>query len=72
MAVKRSIQLPKGRRAARNPLRNLASRSDIAFEYTEVKSGIAEREMRRIKAESCKFNKIIGINFEIALNSFCL
>ncbi|XP_046807051.1 uncharacterized protein LOC111675850 isoform X5 [Lucilia cuprina] len=52
LAVKRSIQLPKGRRAARNPLRNLASRTDITSEYTEVKSGIAEREMRRIKAES--------------------
>ncbi|KAM7355014.1 supervillin isoform 3-T3 [Cochliomyia hominivorax] len=52
LAVKRSIQLPKGRRAARNPLRNLAARIDIVSEYTEVKSGIAEREMRRIKAES--------------------
>ncbi|XP_073836471.1 supervillin isoform X17 [Musca autumnalis] len=52
LAVKRNIQLPKGRRAARNPLRNLASRTDLSSEYTEVKSGIAEREMRRIRAES--------------------
>lgn len=54
LAVKRNIQLPKGRRAARNPLKNLASRSDISSEYIEIKSGIAQREMRRIKAESCK------------------
>ncbi|XP_059216269.1 uncharacterized protein LOC106082465 isoform X2 [Stomoxys calcitrans] len=52
LAVKRSIQLPKGRRAARNPLRSLASRTDLSSEYTEVKSGIAEREMRRIRAEA--------------------
>ncbi|XP_075160702.1 supervillin isoform X14 [Haematobia irritans] len=52
LAVKRTIQLPKGRRATRNPLRSLASRTDLTSEYTEVKSGIAEREMRRIRAES--------------------
>lgn len=52
---KRTVQGPKGRRAARNPLKSLAARSDICTEYTEVKTGIAEREMRRIKLESCKF-----------------
>ncbi|XP_017841740.1 supervillin isoform X13 [Drosophila busckii] len=52
LANKRNIQGPKGRRAARNPLKNLAARSDIISEYTELKSGIAERELRRLKLES--------------------
>ncbi|XP_054733801.1 supervillin-like isoform X2 [Anastrepha obliqua] len=52
LVTKRTIQGPRGRRAARNPLKSLAERSDITSEYTEVKSGIAEREMRRIKLES--------------------
>uniref|UniRef100_A0A1A9WC79 HP domain-containing protein n=1 Tax=Glossina brevipalpis TaxID=37001 RepID=A0A1A9WC79_9MUSC len=34
---KRNIQLPKGRRAARNPLKSLANRQDITAEYTEMK-----------------------------------
>lgn len=49
------MQGPKGRRAARNPLKSLAAREDISSEYTEVRSGIAERELRRLKLESCKW-----------------
>lgn len=56
MVTKRTIQGPKGRRAARNPLKSLAERSDITSEYTEVNSGVAEREMRRLKLESCKWS----------------
>ncbi|XP_068142627.1 supervillin isoform X9 [Drosophila tropicalis] len=52
LVTKRNIQGPKGRRAARNPLKSLAARSDISSEYTEQKSGIAERELRRLKLES--------------------
>lgn len=54
LVSKRNIQGPKGRRAARNPLKSLAARSDISSEYTELKTGIAERELRRLKLESCK------------------
>ncbi|EDV95526.1 GH15732 [Drosophila grimshawi] len=52
LVSKRHIQGPKGRRAARNPLKTLAARSDICCEYTELKTGIAERELRRLKLES--------------------
>ncbi|XP_060651600.1 LOW QUALITY PROTEIN: uncharacterized protein LOC132788284 [Drosophila nasuta] len=52
LVSKRNIQGPKGRRAARNPLKSLAQRSDISSEYTEIKTGIAERELRRQKLES--------------------
>lgn len=54
LVSKRHIQGPKGRRAARNPLKTLAARSDIRSEYTELKTGVAERELRRLKLESCK------------------
>ncbi|KPU77565.1 uncharacterized protein Dana_GF24919, isoform J [Drosophila ananassae] len=52
LVSKRNVQGPKGRRAARNPLKSLAAREDISSEYTEVRSGIAERELRRLKLES--------------------
>ncbi|XP_055843005.1 serine-rich adhesin for platelets isoform X2 [Episyrphus balteatus] len=52
LVTKRTVQGPKGRRAAKNPLKSLAARIDLQNEYTEVKTGIAEKEMRRIKLES--------------------
>lgn len=65
MSNKKTVQGPQGRRpAARNPLKALAARNDIQSEYTEIKTGIAEKEMKRIKLESSKllaFN--VGYNF---------
>ncbi|KAH8296575.1 hypothetical protein KR054_008073, partial [Drosophila jambulina] len=52
LVSKRHVQGPKGRRAARNPLKSLAAREDITSEYTEIKTGVAERELRRLKMES--------------------
>uniref|UniRef100_A0A1B0D7W5 Uncharacterized protein n=1 Tax=Phlebotomus papatasi TaxID=29031 RepID=A0A1B0D7W5_PHLPP len=40
-----------GRRAARNPLKSLAARANIQNEYTEVKSGVNEKELKRLKLE---------------------
>lgn len=44
---------PSRRNAAssHNPLRQLAERDDLQQEYTEVKTDVAEREMRRLKRE---------------------
>ncbi|XP_043649613.1 serine-rich adhesin for platelets isoform X5 [Drosophila teissieri] len=56
LVSKRHVQGPKGRRAARNPLKSLAAREDISSEYTEMRSGIAERELRRLKLESYGHN----------------
>lgn len=52
---KKAIQGPKGRRAARNPLKTLAQRQDLQSEYTEIKTGVAEKELKRIKLEQSKF-----------------
>lgn len=54
LVTKRAVRGPMGRRAVKNPLKNLAARSDLQSEYTEIKSGYAEKELKRIKLESCK------------------
>lgn len=70
MAQKRIVQGPKGRRAAKNPLRTLAARSDLQSEYTEIKTGVAEKELKRLKLEQCKFNKnYFYFNFSLIFNS---
>ncbi|XP_052847477.1 supervillin isoform X12 [Drosophila gunungcola] len=56
LVSKRHVQGPKGRRAARNPLKSLAAREDITSEYTEMRTGMAERELRRLKLESYGHN----------------
>lgn len=53
---KKAIQGPKGRRAARNPLKTLAQRQDLQSEYTEIRTGLAEKEMKRIKLEQSKLS----------------
>ena len=47
------------RRAAgsRNPLKVLAARDDLQEEYEEVRSDVAEKELRRIKREQSRFAK---------------
>lgn len=61
LVTKRAVRGPMGRRAAKNPLKNLAARNDLQSEYTEIKSGYAEKELKRIKLESCKYD--IGFGF---------
>ncbi|XP_037030396.1 supervillin isoform X2 [Bradysia coprophila] len=52
LSQKRAIQGPKNRRSARNPLKTLAAREDLKSEYTEIKTGVADRELKRLKLES--------------------
>ncbi|XP_055382156.1 supervillin [Condylostylus longicornis] len=49
---KKVVQGPKGRRAAKNPLKALAAREDLQTEYTEIKTGAAEKELKRMKLEA--------------------
>lgn len=48
---KKMVQGPKRRQAAKNPLKALAARQDLQSEYTEIKTGVAEKELKRIKIE---------------------
>lgn len=55
LTQKKVVQGPRGRRAmSRNPLKTLAARDDLQTEYTEIRTGIADKEMRRLKLEASK------------------
>ena len=47
VARPRRVQRP----AERNPLRSLAARTDLPSTYTEVQTGVAERETKRLERE---------------------
>ncbi|XP_031346658.1 supervillin isoform X1 [Photinus pyralis] len=51
LGQKRTVRVQRRREATKNPLKALAARPDISYEYTEVKTGLAEREMQRINVE---------------------
>ncbi len=40
--------------ASKNPMRVLAARSDLQTQYDEVRTDIADRELKRIKREQSK------------------
>ncbi|KFB35997.1 hypothetical protein ZHAS_00002992 [Anopheles sinensis] len=59
---KKVVQGPRGRRAmSRNPLKTLAARDDLQTEYTEIKTGVAEKEMRRLKLEAIAKNSNLAV-----------
>lgn len=49
------VQTQRRRVTSRNPLKALAARTDIKSEYTEIKTGVAERVMRTINTEKSEF-----------------
>ncbi|XP_023234443.1 uncharacterized protein LOC111634006 [Centruroides sculpturatus] len=51
LAHRKSVRLQSRRSATRNPIRALASRTDLQQEYLEVKTGVAERELQSIKVK---------------------
>lgn len=53
------LKIQRKHAASRNPLKLLASRSDLKQDYDEVYKGVAERELERLKLEKCKFEKNI-------------
>ncbi|XP_058178605.1 supervillin [Anopheles ziemanni] len=62
LSHKKVVQGPRGRRAmSRNPLKTLAARDDLQTEYTEIKTGVAEKEMRRLKLEAIAKNSNLAV-----------
>lgn len=55
LVIKKNVQVQRRRGTTRNPIKALASRTDIANEYTEVITGVAEREKTRLNIEKCKW-----------------
>ena len=50
---KRTVKVSGRRLASRNPVKALSARKDLCNEYVELRTGVAEREMKRLRAEKC-------------------
>lgn len=51
---------PHRRKAgSRNPLKNLARRDDIQTEYEEIRTDVADRELKRIKREQSRCTRAL-------------
>ncbi|XP_015610085.1 uncharacterized protein LOC107274958 isoform X2 [Cephus cinctus] len=51
LVQKRIVRTQRRRLASKNPLRALAARTDLKTEYTEIKTGVAEKVMRSLNIE---------------------
>ncbi|XP_026466874.1 supervillin-like isoform X2 [Ctenocephalides felis] len=52
LVLRRTVQAQRGRRAgSRNPVRALAQREDLRDSYAEVRTDVADRELKRMKVE---------------------
>lgn len=58
LVQKRSVKVTGRRVASRNPVKALSARTDLCMEYTEHRTGIAERELTRLRTEKCKYNSL--------------
>lgn len=53
LVLKKNVQVQKRRMVSRNPIKALGNRTDISNEYYEIKTGVAEREKKRLNIEKC-------------------
>ncbi|KAK9738386.1 Gelsolin repeat [Popillia japonica] len=51
LTTKKIVKVQRRREATKNPLRALATRSDIVDEYLEITTDLAERELKRLNVE---------------------
>ncbi|CAG9856246.1 unnamed protein product [Phyllotreta striolata] len=57
LVIRKNVQVRKRKTASNNnPIKALASRSDISNEYTEILTGVAEREKKRLNIEKLAKN----------------
>ncbi|XP_056635872.1 uncharacterized protein LOC130444644 isoform X1 [Diorhabda sublineata] len=56
LVIKKNVQVQRRRGASKNPIKALATRTDIVNEYTEVITGVAEREKKRLNIEKLAKN----------------
>nr|XP_033325478.1 supervillin-like isoform X1 [Megalopta genalis]XP_033325479.1 supervillin-like isoform X1 [Megalopta genalis] len=61
LVQRRNIRLQRRRVISRNPLRALAARTDLRSEYTEVRTGIAEKVMRQLNVEKLAKNSSLAM-----------
>ncbi|XP_066250261.1 supervillin-like [Euwallacea similis] len=56
LSFKKNVQVPRRKGTSRNPIKALVDRTDISSQYTEVITGVAEREKRRLIIEKLSQN----------------
>ena len=66
-AAKKVRPARKANRQSKNPLKALANRQDLRSEYEEVRSDVADKEMKRIKREQSK-----EMNLRCLANRVCI
>lgn len=57
LVQQKKVQVQKRRLPTKNPIKTLSTRIDIQYEYTEILTGAAEREERRLNIEKCKCSR---------------
>lgn len=68
LVIKKNVRAQKRRGASNNPIKALASRTDISNEYTEILTGVAEREKKRLNIEKCKYRLICVLSGRVFLS----
>lgn len=58
---RKTVRVQRRHEASVNPIKALASRVDLRTEYTEVKSGVAQRELKRINIEKLSKNSTMAV-----------
>ncbi|XP_066588431.1 LOW QUALITY PROTEIN: supervillin-like [Prorops nasuta] len=61
LVQKRNIQFQRRRATSKNPLKVLAARTDLKTEYTEIKTGVAERVMKSINIDKLAKNSSLAV-----------
>jgi len=58
---RRGVRAKRTRQSSRNPVKALAARTDLRTQYTEIRTGVAERELRRLTAEKLLKNSPLAV-----------
>lgn len=68
LVQRKNVQVQRRRVASRNPIKALATRTDITNEYTEIITGVAERERKRLNIEKRKYTFLHCLLFKFYAN----
>lgn len=61
LVQQKRVQVQKRRLPTKNPIKTLSTRIEIQEEYTEILTGAAEREERRLNIEKCKYLCLMSV-----------
>ncbi|XP_053980331.1 supervillin-like [Hylaeus volcanicus] len=61
LVQKRNVRIQRRRGVSKNPLKVLAARTDLKSEYTEIRTGIAEKVMKQLNVEKLAKNSSLAM-----------